>query len=107
MYFVTSFNFNFFRPQEVIVFIVGGITYEEASTVELFNNKSRREADENAKVKANFGVISSLNQIDDNFKSVVLGGTTILNSDTFLDELKDYQKGHARGRGYDSDDDVE
>ncbi|KAG2388737.1 hypothetical protein C9374_000176 [Naegleria lovaniensis] len=46
-------------PQEVIVFIVGGFTYEEASSVELFNSKSRREADENAKVKANFGVISS------------------------------------------------
>ncbi|KAL9645644.1 hypothetical protein ABK040_003377 [Willaertia magna] len=79
-------------PQEVIVFIVGGITYEEASTVELFNNKARREAEESAKIKAQFGVISSLNQIDDNFKSVVLGGTTILNSNLFYKELEDYQK---------------
>lgn len=92
----------FDRPQEVIVFIVGGFTYEEASSVELFNSKSRREADENAKVKANFGVISSLNQIDDNFKSVVLGGTSILNSDSYLKELKAYVKNQSRGQ-FDSD----
>ncbi|EFC50279.1 vacuolar protein sorting [Naegleria gruberi] len=75
-------------PQEVIVFIVGGITYEEASAVELFNSKARREAEESAKLKANFGVISSLNQIDDNFKSVILGGTSVLNSKSFLRELE-------------------
>ena len=73
-------------PQEVIVFIVGGITYEEASTVELFNNKSRRKEEEQKSLQ--LGVISSLNQLDDNFKSVILGGTCIVNSTTYLKELK-------------------
>lgn len=51
-------------PSEVIVFIAGGVTYEEASQVREFN-------------KNNAGKIR-----------VMLGGSTIHNSTSFLDELK-------------------
>lgn len=53
-------------PQEVIVFIVGGVTYEEAYTVHNMNGAGYR---------------------------VVLGGTTIHNSKTFLDEMFDATNG--------------
>lgn len=53
-------------PQEVIVFIVGGVTYEEALTVRNLNVAGYR---------------------------VVLGGTTIHNSKTFLDEMVDATNG--------------
>eukprot|EP00298_Acanthocystis_sp_HF-20_P022499 c30459_g1_i1.p1 GENE.c30459_g1_i1~~c30459_g1_i1.p1 ORF type:complete len:583 (+),score=208.00 c30459_g1_i1:32-1750(+) len=51
------------RPQEIIIFYVGGTTYEEALTVELFNKSS-------AGMK------------------IVLGGTTIHNSKSFLSGIK-------------------
>lgn len=53
-------------PQEVIVFIVGGATYEEAMAVNNLN-------------KAGY--------------KVVLGGTTIHNSQTFLNEVLDATNG--------------
>ena len=52
------------KPQDIIVFIVGGATYEEAKTVAQVNASSP-------------GV------------RVVLGGTTIQNSTTFLEEVED------------------
>merc|ERR1719384_3070369 len=51
-------------PSEVIVFIAGGVTYEEAAKVSEFN-------------KSNVGKMR-----------VVLGGSTIHNSTSFLEELK-------------------
>eukprot|EP00794_Sanderia_malayensis_P009881 gene9882-10891_t len=51
------------RPQDIIVFMVGGITYEEAIVVYELN-------------KANPGV------------RIVLGGTTIHNAESFLEEVK-------------------
>ncbi|XP_060535009.1 vacuolar protein sorting-associated protein 45 [Cylas formicarius] len=64
-----------FRPQDVIVFVIGGATYEESLTVHTFNK---------------------------NFPSfnILLGGTTIHNSASFLDEVElavqDVQKRHGR-----------
>ncbi|GAM24344.1 hypothetical protein SAMD00019534_075190 [Acytostelium subglobosum LB1] len=52
------------RVTDIIVFVVGGITYEEAYNVHKFN-----VANANAKIR------------------VVLGGTTILNRDQFLEDL--------------------
>lgn len=49
------------RPQEIVVFIIGGTTYEEAKTVALFNATSSTR--------------------------VILGGTKILNSSSFLADL--------------------
>ncbi|XP_073989668.1 vacuolar protein sorting 45 isoform X2 [Rhodnius prolixus] len=52
------------RVQDVIVFIIGGVTYEEALCVHLLNKSS-----------ANSGV------------RIVLGGTTIHNTTSFIDEV--------------------
>ena len=52
------------KPQDIVIFIVGGVTYEEAKMVAQVNASSP-------------GV------------RVVLGGTTIHNSATFLEELED------------------
>lgn len=51
-------------PDEIIVFMVGGVTYEEATKVNDFN------------------------KTNDKHISVLLGGTTIHNSTSFLEELK-------------------
>lgn len=56
------------RPQDIIVFIVGGATYEEARLV--------------AEINASTPAVR-----------IVLGGTSVLNSDAFLDELE-----HASAR---------
>ncbi|EGC36039.1 hypothetical protein DICPUDRAFT_32454 [Dictyostelium purpureum] len=60
------------RPQEIIIFMVGGITYEEALTVYTFNS-------------LNVGVCR-----------VILGGTTILNCPQFLDDLSALQQSNRR-----------
>ncbi|XP_026313489.1 vacuolar protein sorting-associated protein 45 [Hyposmocoma kahamanoa] len=59
------------RPQDVIVFIVGGITYEEAFCV---------------------------HQVNQNYPGVriVLGGTTVHNSTSFLEEVKSAMQGVHR-----------
>ena len=57
-----------YRPQEVIVFIAGGTTYEEARNVALLNQQFEKEG---------------------NPSRVVLGGNTILNSRQFLDMMAD------------------
>ncbi|XP_013142313.1 PREDICTED: vacuolar protein sorting-associated protein 45 [Papilio polytes] len=59
------------RPQDIIVFIVGGVTYEESLCVHQIN-------------QANPGV------------RVVLGGTTIHNSTTFMEEIKSAMQGVHR-----------
>lgn len=53
-----------FRPQEILIFMVGGTTYEEACKVSEFN-------------------LTNTNGV-----KVVLGGSTIHNSTSFLEELK-------------------
>jgi len=52
-------------PDDVFVFIVGGATYEEAVVVHEFNAQGRK---------------------------VVLGGSTILNSSMFMEELSRFNK---------------
>jgi len=71
------------RPQDVIVFMIGGTTYEEAITVYETN-------------RSNQGC------------RVILGGTTIHNTESFLDEMKEstmltspavsYSTGRSRGQ---------
>jgi vacuolar protein sorting-associated protein 45 len=51
-------------PQELLIFMVGGVTYEESTKVNLFN-------------VANSGKVR-----------VILGGSTVHNSTSFLEELK-------------------
>jgi len=52
------------RPQEVVIFIVGGTTYEEARTVALQNG-------------ANTGT------------RIILGGSVVLNSKRFMKDLEE------------------
>jgi vacuolar protein sorting-associated protein 45 len=52
------------KPQDIILFIVGGVTYEEAKTISQINASSP-------------GI------------RIVLGGTTVHNSTTFLEEMED------------------
>lgn len=61
-----NFNFNFllhFRPQDIIVFMIGGTTYEESVNVYNLN-------------KNNPGV------------QIVLGGTTVHNFESFIEEIQ-------------------
>lgn len=61
MYPTISSELPFRRPpQEVIVFIIGGVTYEEALAVHQLNNSGYR---------------------------VILGGTTVHNSESFINEV--------------------
>lgn len=57
-----------YKPQEVIVFIVGGTTYEEARSVTLLNEQMAKEG---------------------SASRVILGGNTVLNSRQFLDMMAD------------------
>lgn len=61
------------RPQDIVVFIVGGTTYEEAKMVAEINASSH-------------GV------------RVVLGGTTVHNSTSFLEEVDDAVESWPKGR---------
>lgn len=62
------------KPQDIIVFIVGGATYEEAKMIAALNATT-------------LGV------------RVVLGGTTIHNASTFLEELDDAVTSWPEARG--------
>lgn len=62
---VTTASTTSSRPQEILIFMVGGVTYEEATQISEFN-------------KTNAGGVK-----------VVLAGSTIHNSTSFLEELKE------------------
>lgn len=62
------------RPQDVIIFMVGGCTYEESLTVHGFNRNYPGT-------------------------SIILGGTTVHNSTTFLEEVQSAVQNRKGGRG--------
>ncbi|GAA5985420.1 hypothetical protein JCM10908_006968 [Rhodotorula pacifica] len=69
------------RPQDIIIFIVGGTTYEEAKTV----------AQLNAQFAAGQGLASSVGPagpVSQNTR-IVLGGTCVHNSKSFLEMVRD------------------
>src|SRR6266540_4032108 len=63
---VAKKNLTSHRPQDVIIFIIGGTTYEEARTVALFNQ------DSTAASNGSFGTIGGTR--------ILLGGTCVHNS---------------------------
>jgi vacuolar protein sorting-associated protein 45 len=69
-------------PREVIVFIVGGVTYEEALTVHLFNTQQQQQQ---GNLQPNQTSASTNVQ-----RSVLLGGTSVLNSSLFMRDLKHF-----------------
>ncbi|GAA5869434.1 hypothetical protein JCM3774_001451 [Rhodotorula dairenensis] len=69
------------RPQDIIIFIVGGTTYEEAKTV----------AQLNAQFAAGHGLAGSIGPagpVSQNTR-IVLGGTCVHNSKSFLEMVRD------------------
>jgi len=78
-------------PQDVIVFLFGGATYEEARFVAQFNEQRRHQPGSSAGVA---GKAANAAQLPMN---VLLGGTSILDSRTFLDDV--LGKGIPRQRG--------
>ena len=62
----TDFDIKTYMPQDVIIFVVGGITFEEARAVNQFNEKNRNS-------KGNC--------------RVVIGGTSILTTEQFLTDV--------------------
>jgi hypothetical protein len=51
---------NFFRPSEIIVYVIGGITYEESYHIQMMNKQNAR---------------------------ILFGGSTIHNFSSFIDEV--------------------
>lgn len=81
------------RPREVILFIVGGSTYEEARTVALLNTALAQGAPGLGTQPLHPGSTTTTNPPSSATTStpsrIILGGTDVLNSSMFLDMLAD------------------
>jgi vacuolar protein sorting-associated protein 45 len=74
-------------PREVIVFILGGCTYEEALCVHEFNVQHKHGAE-----SASAGAAGAAAEKRGPKVGVVLGGTTIHNSTSFMADLQALQE---------------
>ncbi|GAC72370.1 beta-tubulin folding cofactor A [Moesziomyces antarcticus T-34] len=71
------------RPQDVILFIIGGATYEEARSIALLNAQHQRGAQQGAaQQNAVGGTVGTGTRF-------LLGGSSIHNSKSFLDMIQD------------------
>ncbi|SOV09059.1 probable vacuolar protein sorting protein VpsB [Ustilago sp. UG-2017a] len=70
------------RPQDVILFIIGGATYEEARSIALLNAQHQRGAQVAAQQSPVGGMVGTGTRF-------LLGGTSIHNSKTYLDMIQD------------------
>ncbi|SNX83612.1 probable vacuolar protein sorting protein VpsB [Melanopsichium pennsylvanicum] len=70
------------RPQDVILFIIGGATYEEARSIAFLNAQHQRGAQQGAQQVAVGGVVGTGTRF-------LLGGTSIHNSRSYLDMIQD------------------
>lgn len=70
------------RPQDVILFIIGGATYEEARSIALLNAQHQRGAQPGAQQATVGGVAGTGTRF-------LLGGTSIHNSRSYLDMIQD------------------
>jgi vacuolar protein sorting-associated protein 45 len=70
-------------PKEVIVFFVGGCTFEEALCIHQFNNQHKQAVESSA---------SAAGTARGPKVSIVLGGTTIHNSKSFMRDLQKLQE---------------
>ncbi|KAL7006279.1 vacuolar protein sorting-associated protein 45 [Cystobasidiomycetes sp. EMM_F5] len=73
------------RPQDVILFIIGGTTYEEARTVAMLNQQFA--SGQNVFGLAGPGAAATSTGL--NHTRIIIGGTGVLNSSLFLDMLRD------------------
>ncbi len=70
------------RPQDVILFIIGGATYEEARSIAFLNAQHQRGAQPGAQQAAVGGVAGTGTRF-------LLGGSSIHNSKSYLDMIQD------------------
>lgn len=77
------------RPREVILFIVGGSTYEEARTVALLNAALAKGAPGLGTQPLHPGSTNPSSATSSAPSRILLGGTNVLNSQMFLDMLAD------------------
>ncbi|KAJ9478663.1 Vacuolar protein sorting-associated protein 45 [Pseudozyma hubeiensis] len=70
------------RPQDVILFIIGGATYEEARSIALLNAQHQRGAQPGAQQAAVGGIAGTGTRF-------LLGGSSIHNSRSYLDMIQD------------------
>lgn len=70
------------RPQDVILFIIGGATYEEARSIALLNAQHQRGVQQGAQQAAVGGMVGTGTRF-------LLGGSTIHNSGSYLDMVQD------------------
>lgn len=73
------------RPQDVILFIIGGATYEEARTIALLNAQHQRGS-QSGNQQAPIAAIGGTSGTGMRF---LLGGSTVHNSASFLDMIQD------------------
>eukprot|EP01107_Rhizomastix_libera_P005629 TRINITY_DN1926_c0_g1_i1.p1 TRINITY_DN1926_c0_g1~~TRINITY_DN1926_c0_g1_i1.p1 ORF type:complete len:580 (+),score=177.47 TRINITY_DN1926_c0_g1_i1:45-1784(+) len=79
------------KPQEIIVFIVGGATYEEACCIADINSKCEAGSASAASSSTSPAAASSSSSSSSTFPPgtlILLGGTEILNSKSFLENAK-------------------
>lgn len=65
--------------KEIVIFITGGATYQESRAVAIINGESQAESEPEVSAVANFA--------QSNGFRVILGGSTIHNSKSFLSEV--------------------
>jgi len=66
-------------PKEILIFIAGGVTYQESRAVAIINGESQTDSEPEISAVANFA--------QSNGFRVILGGSTIHNSKSFLTEV--------------------
>lgn len=76
------------RPRDVIVFMIGGATYEEARFVAQVNSSGSKAPQANA-TTAGAAVAASASTAGVGGAKIILGATGIHNSKSFLEELRD------------------
>jgi len=74
-----------FPPREVIVFVVGGITYEEVKCVELINGNAASQV--GSTIHDGSSTAAAMQVAKQHGAKVVLGGSSLLNSESFLNEM--------------------
>ncbi|GJQ13150.1 hypothetical protein GpartN1_g4941.t1 [Galdieria partita] len=66
-------------PKEILIFITGGVTYQESRVVAIINGELQTESEPEISAVANFA--------QSNGFRIILGGSTIHNSKSFLSEV--------------------
>lgn len=77
------------RHQDVILFIIGGTTYEEARTIALLNAQHQHGSTSGANSVGSGGTAATIGGAQGTGMRFLLGGTTIHNSHSYLNMIQD------------------